>query len=274
MVRVSSATFLSAAAFGAMLLHSIFAFTPSSSRISEEVTHSPMSTQLFGWFDSLFPQLNDVEAGEERKRQFPEQYPATYEMSSVQVPTDSKEAALLRPLLKQTQLQERPLVLAYDASKHGWSAQSFHNHVDGKGAAIVLATTGKLTLGGYNPKGWASMGGARPSVAAFLFYSSHNGSFQKPQKVGGGGLACGRDDPTFGISFGPDALVIGLQPGRERSASSKLGPYYERGPEDRSSLFDSPGQAIPLDSLKVCVGKYQPGEEIPYRGAVMDMTSG
>lgn len=80
--------------------------------------------------------------------------------------------------------------------------------------------------------------------------------------------------PIFWISFGPDALVISLQSGRERLASIKLGPYYERGPDDRSSLFESSNQAVQLNSLKIYVGKYKPGEEIPYSGAVMDMTSG
>lgn len=222
----------------AALLYSAHAFTlpPSSQhRIPDAVTHSSLITQQFGWFDNLFPQLNDVEADEDRRRQFPEQYPATYEISTIRVASDTKEAAMLRPLLKQTQLEKRDLQLAYDASKHGWSAQAFHSKVDGKGAAIVLARYKKGMVGGYNPKGWASMGGARPSVAAFIFYDTSSG-FQKLQKVGGGGLACGRDDPNFGICFGADALVIGLQPGRdERSASSKLGPYYERGPEERSS---------------------------------------
>lgn len=234
--------------------------------------------QLFGWLDNFLPK-NDPEAEATRMKQFPEQYPATYEMSTITDSSDSKDAALVRPLLKQTQLEERPLQLAYDASKHGWSPRAFHEKVDGKGCAVVIATgktkSGQITVGGYNPKGWASYGGARPSVAAFLFYSKDNGEFQKLKKVGGGGLACGRDEPDFGISFGPDALVIGLQPeGRQKLAASKLGPYYERGPDDLSSLFGEGGNAIQLDNVKVLVGKYEPGEEIPYNGAVLDMTSG
>ena len=100
---------------------------------------------------------------------------------------------------------------------------------------------------------------------------NHANSFEKLE---GGGLACTRDDPDYGISFGPDALVIGLQPGNENLAASKLGPYYEKGPEELPSLFGKAGGVIRLDSLKVYVGKYEPGEEIPYSGAVMDMTSG
>ena len=47
--------------------------------------------------------------------------------------------------------------------------------------------------------------------------------FRNYAKVGGGGLACGRDDPNFGISFGPDALVISLQSGRERLSFEQTG---------------------------------------------------
>jgi hypothetical protein len=195
-------------------------------------------------------------------------------LNEVQVAQDEiiPEALLVRPLLKNTQLQSRALLLVYDANKDGWDPLSFHRAVDGKGAAVVVAKTvaGKV-CGGYNPKGFASLGGARPSVAAFLFYERKPNKFQKLQKVGGGGLACARDDPNFGISFGPDGLVIGLQPGRERIAQSKLGPYYERGPEDLPSLF---GGVAELTELKVLVGCYEEGEEIPYSGGVLDMTSG
>ena len=100
--------------------------------------------------------------------------------------------------------------------------------------------------------------------------------FQKLQKVGGGGLACGNDDPRYGISFGPDALVISfLGEGRERNnASSKLGPYFERGPDNMSTLFEQNGGTVELNSLKVLTGIYRQDEDIPYSGAVMDMTSG
>ena len=182
------------------------------------------------------------------------------------------EAKLIRPILKNTQLESRALQVIYIANQNGWNSRAFHGAVDGKGAAVVLAKTRDgMICGGYNPKGWASLGGARPSVAAFLFYERAPGTFQKLQKVGGGGLACARDDPDFGISLGPDGLVIGLQPGRERLAQSKLGPYFERGPEELGSLF---GGTTELAELKILVGKYNDDEEIPYAGGVLDMTSG
>ena len=55
-------------------------------------------------------------------------------------------------------------------------------------------------------------------------------------------------------------------------AQSKLGPYFERGPEDLASVF--PGGAAVLEDLKVVVGVYDDGEDIPYSGGVIDMTSG
>jgi len=68
--------------------------------------------------------------------------------------------------------------------------------------------------------------------------------------------------------------VIGLQAGREKVAQSKLGPYFERGPEDLPSLFWETGGATELKELKVLVGCYDANEEIPYSGGVLDMTSG
>lgn len=106
-------------------------------------------------------------------------------------------------------------------------------------------------------------------MAAFLFYQQ-----QKLKKVGGGGLACARDDVDYGIALGADGLVIGLEPGAfQKTAYSKLGTYFERGPDNRSSLFPKGGEAQ-LKSLKVLVGVYEKGEDIPYSGAVLDMTSG
>lgn len=255
-----------------MLLHLLSldghqAFTPQ-----HRVRHS-FATARFGWLENFF----EPQKASSREIQYPEQYPATYELNDVEVEEDKRlaQAKLVRPLLKNTQLQSRPLRLVYDSQKNGWTPVAFHRAVDGKGAAIVLATTAEGRIcGGYNPKGFASLGGARPSVAAFLFYERDgaSGKFQKLRKVGGGGLACARDDPNFGISFGPDALVIGLQPGRERIAQSKLGPYYERGPQDLPSLFG--GGVAKLTKLKVLVGCYNEGEDIPYSGGVLDMTSG
>ncbi len=240
---------------------------------------------LHGWLEDFFEPRTKAGSSKMTSRQarYPEQYPATYELNTDVISGDERlpEAMLVRPLLKNTQLQSRPLQLVYsctDKNAGAWNPRTFHSAVDGKGAAIVIATArdGKI-VGGYNPKGWASLGGARPSVAAFLFYErkSEGGRrlFQKLQKVGGGGLACARDDPGFGISFGADGLVISLQPSRERLAQSKLGPYFERGPEDRSSLFDD-GGAKQLRELKILVGRYELGEEIPYSGGVLDMTSG
>lgn len=187
------------------------------------------------------------------------------------------DAALVRPLLKSTQLEKRPLRVAYDAHWQGWNARAFHRAVDGQGAAVVLAKCLGHYLGGYNPKGWSSTGGARPSVAAFLFYAPSNGrsGFQKLRKIGGGGLACARDDPDTGIWLGADGLVIPLEGGRgrqPRAVQSRLGTYFERGPEGRYSIL--PDNGFQLEELKVLVGVYGPGEEIPYSGAVLDFTSG
>jgi hypothetical protein len=232
------------------------------------------SSRRFGWLENFF-EPSKSSSSPSRQVEYPEQYPATYEYNDCVVNGDEKisEAKLARPLLKNTQLESRKLQLVYNGQRQGWNPAAFHKAVDTRGAAVVLAKTKDgMICGGYNPKGWSSLGGARPSVAAFLFYQrGRDGAFQKLCKVGGGGLACARDDPDHGISFGPDGLVIALQPGRERLAQSKLGPYFERGPEELSSIF---GGVTELVELKVLVGVYGAEEEIPYSGGVLDMTSG
>mmetsp|Transcript_13345 Transcript_13345/g.29527 ORF Transcript_13345/g.29527 Transcript_13345/m.29527 type:complete len:352 (-) Transcript_13345:53-1108(-) len=260
-------------------------------------TTRPSLVVAHGWLDNFLPKPYDAEADaaadEQRRTEYPEQYAATYELlsRSAILPSDTgTDAEFIRPLLKQTQLECREIKVVYDANVHGWDAAAFHSKVDGCGAAVVIVKTddGATVVGGYNPKGWSGLGGARPSVASFLFYKRNGGGggggggddsegnrriYQKLRKVGGGGLACANDDPRGGIYFGPDALVIPLQPGpRERMAQSKLGPYFERGPDDLSSILS--GGAATLEDLKVWVGVYADGEDVPYSGAVLDMTSG
>ena len=117
------------------------------------------SSIRYGWLENFFePQKASSSS---REVQYPEQYPATYELNDAELEEDQaiSESLLVRPLLKNTQLQTRPLQLVYDANKDGWNPAAFHQKVDGKGAAVVVAETaeGKI-CGGYNPKGWASLG--------------------------------------------------------------------------------------------------------------------
>ena len=219
---------------------------------------------------------------DDRQKEFPEQYPATYDLlTSSPVWWEVGDARFVRPLLKNTQLASRPLQVVYDASWQGWNAKAFHKAVDGKGAAVVLCRSKGQWFGGYNPKGWSGLGGARPSVASFLFYRNSKNRWQKLQKVGGGGLACAKDDANTGIWLGADGLVVPLSSGggggsggrqQSRLVDSRLGTYFERGPEGRYSIV--PDNAYLLEDLKVLVGVYASGEEIPYSGAVLDFTSG
>lgn len=89
------------------------------------------------------------------KERFPEQYPATIDEWAEPVVGDTPEMAMLRPLLKNTNLESRNLRLTYDANKDGWDPVKFHSKVDKQGGAIMLCTTNTgIKCGGYNPKGW------------------------------------------------------------------------------------------------------------------------
>jgi hypothetical protein len=81
-----------------------------------------------------------------------------------------REATLVRGMLGSSLLEGRELRKAYDASVQGWDARAFHRAVDRQGPVVILARTASGALvGGYNPKGYAGLGGARPSTDAFLF---------------------------------------------------------------------------------------------------------
>jgi hypothetical protein len=201
---------------------------------------------------------------------FPEKNAATYELSSVKLPLEFGDAAFVRPLLKQTQLEFRRLQVSYDANKHGYNAQTFHQKVDGKGAAIVLAKVDGQWLGGYNPRGWASLGGSRPSVASFLFYKTWLG-WQKMRVLGRGGMACGNDLYDRGIYLGAEGLVIPLDGADPRSVASRLGTYFETDPKGRTTLLPRVGMNARLQELKVLTGVYEKGEDIPNSGGVLDL---
>ena len=210
-----------------------------------------------------------VDLSDERVR-YPEKFPATYELSNYKVPFEFGDAAFVRPLLKQTQLENRKLQVAYDAKKHGFNAKTFHSKVDGCGSAVVLAKADNQWFGAYNPRGWASLGGSRPSVAAFLFYKPLFGKFQKVRVLNRGGNACANDLFDKGIYMGAEGLVVPLDD--TRSVRSRLGTYFEIGPATkRYTLLPRAGEECQLQELKVLVGVYEKGEDIPNSGGVIDL---
>lgn len=135
----------------------------------------------------------------------------------------------------------------------------------------MLAKVKGRWIGGYNPRGWASLAGSRPSVAAFLFYGKMFGGWQKLRVQRTGGMACGRDEYDTGIYFGADALSIPLSKQRPRNVSSRLGMFYESGPEKRSTLLPVKGQDTNVGELYVISGVYAEGEDIPNSGGVTDL---
>lgn len=89
---------------------------------------------------------------------FPEQYPPTVNEWADPVEGDTAEMALLRPFLKNTNLETRALRLTYDANRDGWDPVKFHGRVDRQGGGVVYGVTrGGIQFGGYNPKGWVSL---------------------------------------------------------------------------------------------------------------------
>ena len=100
---------------------------------------------------------------------YPEAQAATYQLSDVSLPLEFGDAARVRPLLKQTQLEYRRLRTVYDANRHGYNAQIFHQKVDGQGAAVVLAKAGWWPVVWWLQSPWLGFVGWESAVASGLF---------------------------------------------------------------------------------------------------------
>ncbi|CAB1098757.1 unnamed protein product [Ectocarpus sp. CCAP 1310/34] len=230
------------------------------------------------FFSLFFGNKDDAPGGDLDRitvKKFPDQYPAEKILQAEPVKGDSKDMAVIRPLLKQTELEFRKLKLVYDAKRNGWKPAAFHKGVDFKGPALVVGKTkGGAVVGGYNPKGWVGYGEYRPGLSAFLFTWRDGDTTKramKLRKIGGAGLAVW-DKPECGPLFGSDGFGVGMQKGSERMGRSKLGSYYERLPAayGGSSIFapgDNGGIAEMVD-LKAYVGVYERGEKIPFDDAI------
>jgi len=226
--------------------------------------------KMFGFF---FGKKEEAPMGMARfgRERFPEQYPAVKDEWAAPVDSDDAEMKIIRPFLKNTNLEERGLKLSYDANRDGWDPITFHQKCDKLGGAVVRCETRLgIVCGGYNPKGWVGYGEARGTIAAFLFvvggkFAAAGAPGTKLQKVGGPSLAQ-IDNPENGPSFGADSLVIPLAAENPKLARSKLGSYYERFEDGTNSLFGKDA-GVQLKSLKIYHGVYEEGEYIPFTDA-------
>ena len=189
-----------------------------------------------------------------------EQYEAPTDVFADAVEGDDEEVALFRPLLAATLLEASPLELAYDAAVHGWTAQAFHERVDGRGGAVVLAeTAGGALVGSYVPRGFEGYGDQRTAISAFLFRwptraEARRGGAQEADKLptrAGGGMAV-TDDAGSGPVIGVESLVIPLDSRAPTRARSRLGSYFTKRTDGKRTLFaDGEEKGAELVSLRV-----------------------
>jgi len=94
-------------------------------------------------FSFFFGKKEESPMGMKRfgREKFPEQYPAVLDEWAEPVTTDDKDMEILRPMLKNTNLEFRGLKLTYSSNRDGWNPNSFHNKVDKLGGGIVVCTT-------------------------------------------------------------------------------------------------------------------------------------
>lgn len=175
------------------------------------------------------------------------------------VATDDPFMAKLRPLLAGTQLETEALRCAYSATEDGWNPDTFHDRVDGYGAALCVARTqGGAVLGGYNPLGFDGYG-PKATLGSFLFSWPDGDMSQLPHKLPK--IATDQmavvDGLGNGIQFGPGDLKMQLQRGSPTRATCKL-IDYQRLPGGGKSLFNTAAESATkteLVELRVYVRK-------------------
>jgi len=242
-------------------------------RLPLGLNSSPSEDLITSIFKRWLPTPTSVGLTQFTKDTLPEKFPATLTEVAEILPSDNDETKkLIRPLLKQTNLECRPLILAYDAQRDGWSANSFHSKVDKKGPSLVLCQTSDGVFGGYNPCGWVNLGESRGGIAAFLFYFPNGDTKQRPvklQKIGGASMA--QVDDGGGPRFGMEGLYIPLGAlGRMTSSKavlSKLGLYYQNCPNGQRSLLPRGAPTAELSDLRVFCGDFG-SDPVPYRDAM------
>ena len=84
-------------------------------------------------------------------------------------------------------------------------------------------------------------------------------------------MSCGNDLFDRGIYMGAEGLVIPLDGANKRNVASRLGTYFEQGPNGRLTLLPKAAQDNRLQELKILVGVYAKGEDIPNSGGVLDL---
>ena len=265
----------------ARLLTAVFVLALSSEALRSPQAHGLKRSRAPGvWtaqgddfitsiFQRFLPTPKDVGLTQFTSKTLPEKFPAVKNEWAELLPSDNDDdKKLVRQTLKNTNLETRPLVLAYDANRDGWRADAFHSKVDRKGPCVVLCRTKSGGLfGGYNPCGWVNLGESRGCIAAFLFYFPQGNKQERPvklQKIGGASMAQ-LDDGA--IKFGAEGLTIPLgalgKSVSSRIVRSKLGLYYENGPGGLRSVLPAGKPEDELDSLLIYRGDFG-SDPVPY----------
>lgn len=216
-----------------------------NSRIKTEIRSNENASEgdiIERWVSKIFGKsvLEDQNPGGLARLDNPEMYTATTDEYAEPLPEDRGDMIHYRQLLAKTQLEKTPLVPVFDTDKDGWDMATFGAKVYTMGPTVMVLNlkNSPCVVGGYNPRGWIGLNEDRDSMAAFLFVWPDGNIQNRPIKLpkrGGAALSV-MDYPGEGIRFAPDGLKFML-PGKEKIATCRLGPYYEKMPDGSKSMF-------------------------------------
>ena len=215
------------------------------------------------WVGKIFGKkaLEDPNPAGLKRLDCPELYLATTDEFAEPIPEDSGNLIYYRQLLAKTQLENTPLVAVFDTDKDGWTMERFGQKLYTMGPTLLVLNlkNSPCVVGGYNPRGWIGLNEDRDSMAAFLFVWPDGDLEKRPvklKKCGGPALSV-MDYPGEGIRFAPDGLKF-MVPGKERIATCRLGPYYEKMPDGSKSMFPGGEKSMEISRVLAFVSKQGP----------------
>lgn len=232
---------------------------PERFREEYDPKNPDFAERIFAFFFGDSQLKSDTPFGLDRMSDdVPDFWPASKEMAEP-IGGDTGEVRNLRKLLKRTRLETLPLKCVYNTFFDGWDPVKWHTKVDYEGPCLVVAKTrGGAVCGGYAPLGFYSKESDETAISAFLFTWPDGDMSKDPIKLRkqGGPTFATLDYPETGPRFGADGFTVMMQKGSEKTANSRLGPFYEVLPDKGRTIFSpKEGFSTELTELKTYVGE-------------------
>ncbi len=147
------------------------------------------------------------------------------------------------------------IVLIYQATRDGWTADNFHNKCDYQGPTITIVKTNKNRIfGGFTTQTWDKLGHYKSDSSAFVYSVDLGAKFAADPAKNVNAIYC---HATYGPTFGDAHFIyIANNPNGNTSSYCKGHactnyPNSPKNPAGYSSFLDDGEQNLQVSELEV-----------------------